>query len=440
MINRNIYPHLVSWKQKNRAPLLIRGARQVGKSYIIQKFGEEEFRNTLTINFELRPDLIPVFESLDPDAIISQLQLLFRETIDTTTLLFFDEIQECPQAIRSLRYFKENRPDLFIIGAGSLLEFAFLSDMRMPVGRIQFLNLYPLSFYEFLLAIGEDQMVIWLRTVELGMEIPSAVHEKILSLLRRYLILGGMPEVIASFSGDLDLLQASYIQDALIETFKRDFGKYSRSIGSPYLHKVFDAIPRMVGDQIKFVNIDRDSRSRDLKLAMELLTLARVITRISCTDASGLPLGSSLSNRQKYLFLDVGLMQHICGIEADILKKAEIIQINRGSVAEQYVGQELLANADPNLSTDLFFWARDKPGSSSEVDYCIARGSRIYPVEVKSGKTGRLRSLRVFLEEKESPFGIRFWEGGLSFHDNILSVPLYMTGELDRLLQSMPGY
>jgi uncharacterized protein len=439
MIKRSVYPHLVSWKEKHRSPLLIRGARQVGKSYIIQKFGEEEFRKTITINFELRPDLIPVFDNLDPQVIISQLQLLFRVTIDSTTLLFLDEIQECPQAIRSLRYFKEQRPDLYIIGAGSLLEFAFLSDLRMPVGRIQFLNLWPLSFNEFLLAIGEDQLGTWLRTVEVGVDIPSAIHERLLSLLRRYLILGGMPEVVASYSGDSDLLQASYIQDALIETFKRDFGKYSRTSGLSYLQKVFDAIPRMVGDQIKYVNIDRDSRSRDLKQSMELLTLARVITRISCTDASGLPLGASVSNRLKYLFLDVGLMQHICGIETDILKQADIIQINRGSVAEQYVGQEILANADPNLNTDLFFWARDKIGSSSEVDYCIVRGSRIYPVEVKSGKTGRLRLLRVFLDEKRSPFGIRFWEGGISFHDDILSVPLYMVAELDRLIQSISG-
>lgn len=434
MIRRSIYPSLVSWKHTHRSPLLIRGARQVGKSYIIQKFGEAEFRNTVLLNFEMRPELIPVFESLDPDVIISQLQLLFRETIDPTTLLFFDEIQECPQAIRSLRYFKEKRPDLFLIGAGSLLEFAFLSDLQMPVGRVQFLNLQPLSWSEFLHSIGEDQLVTWLGTVEVGIEIPPAIHTKLLSLLRTYLILGGMPEVVASYIKDKDFLQASYIQDALIETFKRDFGKYSRSLASPYLQKVFDAIPRMVGEQIKYVNIDRDSRSRDLKQAMELLTLARVITRISCTDASGLPLGSSLSNRLKYLFLDVGLMQHICGIEADILKQGEIIQINRGGVAEQFVGQELLAYADPHLSADLYFWARDKAGSSSEVDYCIARGSRIYPVEVKSGKTGRLRSIRVFLEEKESPFGIRFWEGGLHLHDRILSIPLYMVGELNRLL------
>ncbi|HWQ68293.1 MAG TPA: DUF4143 domain-containing protein [Methanospirillum sp.] len=150
----------------------------------------------------------------------------------------------------------------------------------------------------------------------------------------------------------------------------------------------------MVGDQIKYVNIDRDLRSREIKQTIELLTLARVITRISCTDASGLPLGASLSNRLKYIFLDVGLIQHICGIGTEILTLEDIIQIHRGGVAEQFVGQELLAHTDPNISSDLFFWARDKSGSSSEVDYCITRGSRIYPIEGKSGRTGRLRSLR----------------------------------------------
>jgi uncharacterized protein len=245
-----------------------------------------------------------------------------------------------------------------------------------------------------------------------------------------------MPEVINTYLLNGSLIQASYVQNSLIETYKHDFSKYGRTSELNNLNTVFQAIPKMVSEQIKYVNIDREVRSRDIKQALVLLSMARVINRISCTNASGLPLGTDVSSRLKYLFLDIGLMQHICGIETDILNM-DIMQVNKGGVVEQYIGQELIASGDPFLSSELFFWARDKSGSSSEIDYCITRKGKIYPIEVKSGTTGRLRSLRVFMEEKRPLFGIRFWEGELSFNDQILSVPLYMTGELNRLIDSI---
>jgi len=432
---RTVYPHLLSWKNAHRSPLLVRGARQVGKSYIIEQFGKKEFEKIIILNFDLRSDIKTVFKNPDPDRIITELQLLERVMITPDTLIFLDEIQECPDAIRSLRYFKEKRPDLYVIGAGSLLEFEFQKETSMPVGRIQFFNIRPLNFYEFLFAMGEEALVLYLGSVTTDIKIPLAIHKHLIELFRTYLILGGMPEVVTSYINNKNLLAASYLQDSLIETYKRDFGKYGRTSEISHLRTVFEAIPRMVGQQIKFVNIDRESRSREIKIALELLTLAKVITRVFCTDASGLPLGATLSNRLKYIFLDVGLMQHICGIEVDILNHNDIMQVNKGSIAEQFIGQELQALNDPFLASDLYFWARDKPGSSSEIDYCIILKGKIYPVEVKSGTTGSLRSMRLFLEDKETPFGIRFWEGELSFNDCILSLPLYMTGELDRLIE-----
>lgn len=434
---RTITSHLASWKKNHRSPLLIRGARQVGKSYSVEQFGETEFNNFISLNFDLNPGLISIFDSRDPDSIISQIEILFRVRITKDTLIFLDEIQECPNAITSLRYFKELRPDLFVIGAGSLLEFAFTEDIRMPVGRIQFLNMFPLSFYEFMKAMGEENLISFLNTVSYSDTISSAVHEHLLSLLRTYFVLGGMPEVIVSHNETKSFLEASYVQDSLIETYKRDFYKYAQSSELIHLQTVFSAIPRMVSEQIKYVNIDRESRSRDLKKALHLLTLARVITPVSSTDASGLPLGATLSSRQKYIFLDIGLMQHLCGLNTEILSQKDMMQINKGNLAEQFIGQELLALEDPFISSELYFWARDKQGSSSEIDYCITRKGRIYPIEVKSGTTGKLRSLRIFMDEKKPPFGIRFWEGEISFHDNILSIPLYMVGEAGRLIDEV---
>lgn len=433
-MDRTISSHLLSWKKTHRSPLLVRGARQVGKSYSIEKFGKTEFKNSVIINFDLHPELKSVFENLDPNSIITQVELLFRTPISSETLIFLDEIQECPNAIKSLRYFKEIRPDLYIIGAGSLLEFAFTQEMKVPVGRIQFLNIWPLTFYEFLIAFGEEKMIPFLSTIDFENTIPESIHIRLIRLLRTYFILGGMPEVIHSYAQSEKLLQASYVQDSLIETYRRDFSKYGRTSELQHLQNAFLAIPRMVSEQIKYVNIDRESRSREIKNALSLLTLARVINPVFCTDASGLPLGATLSGRIKYIFLDIGLMQHICGIETEILDQSDVMQINKGNLAEQYVGQELLAHANPFLSSELYFWARDKQGSSSEIDYCITRKGKIYPIEVKSGTTGKLRSLMVYMEEKKPPFGIRFWEGELSFHDKILSIPLYMTGELERLI------
>jgi len=413
------------------------GARQVGKSYSIEQFGKTEFKDYVALNFDLNPGFRQIFKTKDPNSIISQIELLFRVKITNNTLIILDEIQECPDAITSLRYFKELRPDIFVVGAGSLLEFAFAEGIKMPVGRIQFLNMFPLTLYEFMRAMSEENLISYLNNLHYSDFIPPTIHEKFILLLRTYMILGGMPEVINTYLETKSLLEASYVQDSLIETYKRDFNKYAKSSELIHLQTVFSAIPRMVSEQIKYINIDRESRSRELKKALHLLTLARVITPVNKTDVSGLPLGTTLSNRQKFIFLDIGLMQHLCGLNAEILNQKDVMQINKGKLAEQFVGQELLASEDPFITSELYFWARDKSGSFSEVDYCITRKGRIYPVEVKSGTTGRLKSMRIYLEEKKPPFGIRFWEGELSFHDNILSIPLYMIGECGRLIDEV---
>jgi predicted AAA+ superfamily ATPase len=438
-MRRDIEKELISWKsKKERYPLIIRGARQVGKSYLVETFGKTQFQNSVVVNLEFQPQLKDCFKSLDPFEIINKLQLLLGVQIkEDNTLLFLDEIQECPQAIMSLRYFKEKMPKLSVIAAGSLLEFAMRSpDFKMPVGRIHFLYLEPLSFSEYLDATGNQNLRQFLSEVKLTDSIDDVIHKKLLELLRIYLIVGGMPAVLKEYLAGNDLMNCQRIQTGLLQTFRSDFGKYAKISQRKYLQKVFDTAPRLVGQRIKYSNIDTDTRSRDLKNALNLLSLAGIIKPIYLTKATGLPLGAQI-NEQKFKlnFLDIGLMQNSSGLQGRLSVEEDFMQINAGAVAEQFVGQELVAYSDKHQQCSLYFWAREKKGSMAEVDYVINIGSDIIPVEVKSGKEGRLKSLRMFIEEKKSKIGIRFSQDKLSYYDKILSIPLYMVEPLPRLAE-----
>ena len=436
-MRRDIEKELVLWKsQKERYPLIIRGARQVGKSYLVENFGKNNFSNCVVVNLELQPQLKNCFQSLDPFEIINKLQLILGVQIKKdVTLLFLDEIQECPRAIMSLRYFKEKMPHLAVIAAGSLLEFALRSpDFKMPVGRIHFLYLEPLSFSEYLDAIGHQKLREFLSEVKITDLIDDAIHKKLFELLRIYLITGGMPAVLNEYLVNKDLMSCQRIQMGLLQTYRSDFGKYASISQHKYLQKVFDTTPRLAGQRVKYSTIDPDIRSRDLKNALNLLALAGIIKPIYLTNASGLPLGAQINEQKfKLIFLDTGLMQNSCGLQGRLSIEEDFMQINAGSVAEQFVGQELVAYSDKHQQSSLYFWAREKKNSMAEVDYVINIGSDIYPVEVKSGKEGKLKSLRMFIEEKKSKLGIRFSRDKLSFYDKILSIPLYMVEQLERL-------
>lgn len=440
-MRRDIEKELILWKaQKEKYPLIIRGARQVGKSYLVETFGKTHFQNNVVVNLEFQPQLKDCFKSLDPSEIINKLQLILGVQIkEDNTLLFLDEIQECPQAIMALRYFKEKMPKLSIIAAGSLLEFVMRSpDFKMPVGRIQFLYLEPMSFSEYLDAAGNQNLREFISDVKLTDSIDDVIHKKLLELLRIYIIVGGMPAALTEYLSSKDLMNCQRIQTALLQTYRSDFGKYAKISQHKYLQKVFDAAPRMAGQRIKYSNIDPDTRSRDLKNALNLLTLAGIVRPIYLTKASGLPLGAQINEQRfKINFLDVGLMQNSCGLQGRLSIEEDFMQINAGSVAEQFVGQELTAYSDRHQQVGLYFWAREKRGSMAEVDYVINIGSDIFPVEVKSGKEGRLKSLRMFIEEKKSRLGIRFSQDKLSYYDKILSIPLYMVEQLPRLAESL---
>ena len=436
-MKRDLERDLFNWKeQKDRLPLLLRGARQVGKSYVVEEFGKKTFKNIVTVNFEFRPELKQCFTTFDPIEIINKLRLLMGENIEAEkTLLFLDEIQECPNAIMALRYFKEKHARLAVIGAGSLMEFALnSSDFKMPVGRIQFIYLEPLSFGEFLTASGNELLRRHLLEIRLNSVFDDTIHQKLMDLLRIYLIVGGMPAVIKEYLENRNLLNCQRIQNSLLQAYRSDFGKYAKSSELKYLHKVFDEAPRLIGNRVKYSNIDPHSKSRDIKQALNLLKLAGIIYPVYATAASGLPLGAQANEMKfKLNFLDIGLMQNACGLQTELTVTNNFFQINSGVVTEQLIGQELRAYFDRYLKPSLFFWTRDKKSSSAEVDYVAAIDSLILPVEVKAGKTGTLKSLKLFIEEKKSLFGIRFSQEKLSLHDKVLTLPLYMAEQIKRL-------
>ncbi len=428
-MEREIEKCLLEWKNSDKhLPVIIRGARQIGKTFTIEKFGKQNFSSLVTINFEYQPNFSICFSDLNPEVIIRELEILSGNIITPgETLLFLDEIQECPQAILSLRYFKERMPRLHILCAGSLLEFSLNSEkFRMPVGRIEFLYMQPMSFKEFLWGLGEHNLLKHLSEETIGQS-SEVLHWKSIDFFRIYLITGGMPAVVSEYRKSLSLLQAGRQQNIITDGYSRDFGKYSSKAQIPYLQKVYTRIGVIAAQPIKYVKIDPDVQARELKKAIDALVMAGVLYKILQNSGSGIPLQAGEKKRYKLLFLDTGLYINKLGMDFQgAAPDIDINLINSGTVAEHIVGQELLACQKPYKPGYLCYWHRESRNSSAEVDYLYQSGEHILPIEVKAGSTGRLKSLRMFMDEKKSPMGIRISQLPLSYEHNILSIPFYL--------------
>jgi len=428
-MHRDIYQVLADWKiSRNRRPLLVRGARQTGKTYIINEFGNQEFRNLIYLNFERDPEYKDIFQSKNPVEIIEKISLFTAKRIDPgKTLLFIDEIQECPGAIVSLRYFFEEMHELHVIAAGSLLEFALKSeDFRMPVGRIQYLFLYPLSFGEFLEAMGESDLRSYTAELSNLAKLPQSLHEKLNDLIRKYLIVGGMPAVLKEYITTRNITNIKRIQRSIIDTYIDDFAKYSKVSKHNILRKVFNAVPGMVGQKFVYAQVDRSIKSRELKEALELLELAGIVSRVKQTSGSGLPLSVGVHESIfKVLFLDVGLFHAISGIYSETAKEKDFNAIFKGAVAEQFTGQEIKAYQSPYTKSELYYWGRKAKSSTAELDYLIEKDARIVPVEIKSGPTGRMKSMHIFIEKYSTKNALRISQAPYKKGQPILSIPLY---------------
>ncbi len=436
-MKRSVEKDLIFWKTKpDRKPLIVRGARQVGKTFIIEQFGEKHFESLVTVNFEEIKEAKKAFEGdLTPTLILRDLSArLNKPIIPGKTLLFLDEIQACPNALISLRFFKEQMPQLHLIAAGSLLEFIIEDDrFSFPVGRIEYLYMRPLSFVEFLEAKGETKALEWIQEATWKDPIGSATHESLIRSVQEYFIVGGMPEAVISFLGQQQFLKLDEIHQSLLNTYENDFSKYPRSAKQKFMRLLFERAPRLVGEHFKYAKIHPHAQSRDYLEALDVLSRTGIIHQVFSNSAAGIPLEVQKNEKRfKLLFLDIGLLPHATA--TSITDASDLISLNRGVLAEQFVGQELVAYGKTYKPALLYYWEREKKGSQAEVDYIVEITSRIVPIEVKAGSQGRLRSLRQFLSEKKSPVGVRISEAPLTIENGILSIPFYMIQELPRLI------
>lgn len=426
---RLVQEQLEKWKSaRRRKPLIIRGARQVGKTWLVDHVVAAGFKTTVKIDLEKRRDLHVHFgDNLDPKVIVQQLEVdSGKRIVPGESLLFFDEIQTCPRAILALRYFYEQMPDLHVIAAGSLLEFA-LGEISVPVGRVQYLHVYPMTFREFLLGIGKEV------AAEMAATHPSEVDEgiqwQLLKALKTYFFVGGMPESVQVYRDTESLLESFKAQSEIIDSYREDFGKYTPQVNRSCIDNVLLSVARQVGDQIKYTRLNDSHTGPTNRRAFDLLCRARVIHKIPSCNPSGLPLGASANDKRfKAAMLDIGLLQNLCQVPADLeMREDDLLAIYRGKLAEQFVAQELIANHNSKL----FYWAREKRGSNAEVDYLAVREGKIVPIEVKSGAGGRLRSLHLMMDTYlNCPEGAVFYSGTYAHRPELrLSfLPLYYAG------------
>lgn len=439
-MNRAIGNSLILWKDSEaRKPLIIKGARQIGKSYSVENFGKSHFKNVVTVNFEVNKNLKSVFQSLDPIKICQAIAIeLNQPIIPGETLLFLDEIQECSDAFLSLRYFYEKMPALHVICAGSLLDLTLdkNKDFRIPVGRIEYLYMFPLSFNEFLEALGETITLEAILNLTLKDKVPISAHKKLLSLFSQYILCGGMPAVVTAYINAPTDIRFRKIQADLVNTYKDDFRKYKTRIDFERLEYTFSRLPPFVAKNFKLNELCPDFSQATTNNIIDLFAKSKVIHIVKSTLANGIPLGAEVRSRNpKFIFIDIGLLNSFSDLSSEKIESWNHDLINSGALAEQVVGQEFLSYSKSLFDPSLYYWSRNEPSSSAEVDFVIAEGEDIIPIEVKAGSTGRLKSMRLFMKEKSSKIGVRISQHELSFHEGILSIPVYAISKVGDLFK-----
>lgn len=430
-MKRIIQSKLIDWKDSSRRkPLIIKGARQVGKTWLAEQLGRDHFKTFVKADLEKQPDLHRLFKgNIAPKRIIEDLEFFSgTRIIPGETLLFIDEIQACPRALTALRYFFEDVPGLHIIAAGSLLEFA-LGEISVPVGRVQYVRVYPMNFFEFLCALGKDIQADYLARDH--SEVSEVIQDSLLKDLRTYFFVGGMPEAVNVYRDTKSLLEVFSVQSEIIESYRDDFGKYAPRADKTCLDAVLTGVARLIGEQIQYTSLDRNHSIPTVHKAFDLLNRAEVIYKIQSVNPSGIPLkGSVNSKRFKAAVLDIGIMQRLCRVPADAeLTNDDLAEMYRGKLAEQFVTQEFAAAHN----SEVYYWSREKRGSSAEVDFLAVREGKIYPVEVKSGRQGRLRSLHLLLEKyPDCPEGLVLYSGVYAKRpeQKLIFLPLYCAGSL----------
>ncbi len=451
---RSALTHLHDWLESQpRKPLVLRGARQVGKTWLARELAKISGKQLIELNFERFPQLKTLFSSNDPRHILNNISAQQNVEIKPSqSLLFLDEIQAAPEVFATLRWFAEDMPELAIIAAGSLLEFMLNHpSFSMPVGRISYFYIEPLSFEEFLLAQGLKPSLEFIQKYTWEQEIPSMIHQQLMMEFKKYILIGGLPAAVSTWSQTHNIIRVQKLQHDLLTTYRDDFNKYSGKLALTRLDEVLMQTPRLLGQKFKYSHVNADVQSVAVKSALTLLTQARLCYPVYHCAANGLPLGAEIDIKTfKVILLDVGLISISLGLN---LQQIDVIHdlnlINKGAIAEQVVGQLLRAIEAPYMHPDLYYWQRDKKGAAAEVDYIMQHENRIIPIEVKSGTAGSLKSLHLFMQLKQLPQALRINSDvasrvqvnthltpGTTITYQLCSIPFYLLGQAHRLLQS----
>ncbi len=458
MIKRYSEDYLQQWYlKKNRKPLVIRGARQVGKSTLVRQFSKNRGHSLVEINLEKHLNMEDVFKRLNTVEILNEISLITGKPLNAESgdILFLDEIQATPSAIPALRYLYEEKPQLHVIAAGSLLEFALKDhNYSMPVGRIEYLYLGPISFFEYVSAGDSGHLVSYIRKYNLDDDFSHEAHQQLCTLLREYIIIGGMPEAVSVYLDTDDMTQALSVHHSILDTYRNDFNKYVAKTALQRLRRVYAYVPSAIGEKFKYSNVNPVWQAREIRSAVDLLDNAGVIFKVHCTSGAGIPLDANADNKVfKPYFLDVGLMNTASGMKS--LSRDEFLSVrfvNEGKMAEQFIAQHLRFEKEMYIRPQLHYWLREKRKSNAEVDFLIQSGRFPIPVEVKAGKSGSLKSLHLFCKMYNLRNAVRFdlnkpselmCNHKISTGDKtaevaykLINLPLYMVEEVRRIVRS----
>jgi uncharacterized protein len=441
VFERAVIKDLLEWKNKsNRKPLILRGASQVGKTTAIEMFSKH-FDNRIFLNMEEVAHRELFNEKLSFDERISAVLLSGSVPKNSrNTLVFIDEIQMSPQAISTLRYFRESAPHIFVVAAGSLLETAIDMKASFPVGRVEYLMMHPCTFREFISALGETEMRSLLDEIPL----PAFAHQKALELFKRYMLIGGMPEAVATYSITEDIVQVNSVYESLLTSFMDDVEKYSKESFVRVVRHLIKSAFSEIGNRIKFQGFGKSTyTSKEIHEAFELLQKAMLMQLIYPASSVKIPIVSDYKKSPKLLLLDSGLLHYQSGIQKEIFISQNPEAVAYGRLIEHIAGQ-MIYSSFSNPSASINFWAREKKQSNAEVDYIYQYRDRIIPIEVKSGPSGRLRSLHQFVDMTDHNFAVRLGDSPVSIenavtikgkHYRLLNLPWYLAQEIENYLK-----
>src|SRR3990167_3688496 len=447
MFERSINKIFLEWKnRKKRKPLVIRGARQVGKTSAVNLFAGDSFKTYIYMNLEQEDNLALFSRMLPVHELIEAIQLKFnKKVIPYDTLIFIDEVQNSSIAMNQLRYFYEEMPDLHVAAAGSLLEVKMKSEgFSFPVGRVEYCYMYPVTFEEYLSAMGETETLHYINSVKPEEKMPAEIHNTLMKKYQEYLLVGGMPEAVARYVETKSLIDVDPVYESILTGFKDDVLKYASIAKAKYIQYVIEHASKYIGLSIKYENFGGSGfRSREMSEAFDVLEKAMIISRVYASASRQLPLINNLKKSPKLLYLDTGLVSYQVGLRTKIMNIKDINAVYHGQLSEQITGQALLSLAI-RKNINLSYCYREQKGSISEVDYLISSNNKLIPIEVKSGKSGTLKSLHNFIEESRNNFAVRIYSGMMSIEKiltpnkkqfKLFSIPFYLVHRIERLLE-----